>query len=132
VISHFGILDVNYFLQRLSRSEKVALFTWRSRMNCYFCFFQQIWEWVGLLEHHPDLFDQAEKIENEVGAKDYTWRQEYSLAKIREESETIKARRAKRVAHKIFKIMGIKTAPDYDENEEDGLAVVSCGLLCGK
>ena len=32
---------------------------WRSRSGCYFCFFQQKIEWVGLLENHPDLFKLA-------------------------------------------------------------------------
>jgi hypothetical protein len=31
-------------------------YNWRSRSGCYFCFFQQRIEWVGLLENHPDLY----------------------------------------------------------------------------
>lgn len=31
-------------------------YKWRSRSGCYFCFFQQRIEWVGLLENHPDYF----------------------------------------------------------------------------
>jgi hypothetical protein len=33
-----------------------AYYEWRSRSGCYFCFFQQKREWVGLLETHPDRF----------------------------------------------------------------------------
>lgn len=133
VLPYFGILDENYFMSRLNRSEKTMLFSWRSRLNCYFCFFQQIWEWVGLLEHHPDLFAQAERIENEIGAEGYSWRQDWSLAKIRENAAAIKIRRARKVARTIMKIVGAKTEHiEDDPDEEDGLSVVSCGLFCGK
>ena len=36
-----------------------SYYQWRSRSGCYFCFFQQKREWVGLLENHEDLFNQA-------------------------------------------------------------------------
>lgn len=45
------------------------LFAWRSRANCYFCFNQRLYELVGLLEHHPDLFDKAESYEYLGGGK---------------------------------------------------------------
>ena len=50
-------------------------YEWRSRSGCYFCFFQQGIEWVGLLENHPDLFDKAmdfEKVNPETG-EGFTW-----------------------------------------------------------
>ena len=59
-------------------------YRWRSRSGCYFCFFQQRREWVGLLLHHPDLFDQAmkyEKTDPETGER-YTWVQNESLAEL--------------------------------------------------
>ena len=40
-----------------------AYYQWRTRSGCYFCFFQRRAEWVGLLEKHPDLFDEAMKYE---------------------------------------------------------------------
>ena len=45
-------------------------YKWRSRSGCYFCFYQQKREWVGLYENHPDLYAKAmeyEKIDQESG-----------------------------------------------------------------
>lgn len=48
-------------------------YRWKSRSGCFFCFFQRKIEWVGLLENHPDLFEQACNYEKpELGAG-YTW-----------------------------------------------------------
>lgn len=52
-----------------------SYYSWRSRSGCYFCFFQQKIEWVGLLEHHPDLFKMAsdyEKLDQTTGRR-FTW-----------------------------------------------------------
>ncbi len=52
-------------------------YEWRSRSGCFFCFFQQKREWLGLRERHPDLFQKA--IEYEENTYDpstgrmYTW-----------------------------------------------------------
>ena len=59
-------------------------YRWRSRSGCYFCFFQQRIEWVGLLENHPALFEEAanyEKEDLEAGTK-YTWVQRESLREL--------------------------------------------------
>lgn len=48
-------------------------YKWRSRSGCYFCFFQQRIEWVGLLENHPDLFMKAMAFEKENTG--YSWNQ---------------------------------------------------------
>jgi 3'-phosphoadenosine 5'-phosphosulfate sulfotransferase (PAPS reductase)/FAD synthetase len=57
-------------------------YKWRSRSGCYFCFFQQRREWIGLLETHPVLFKQAMKYERKdpVTGEMYTWVQGESLA----------------------------------------------------
>jgi len=58
--------------------------SWRSRSGCYFCFFQQNIEWVGLLEQHPDLFKKAceyEKVESNGGRK-FTWCGKESLQEL--------------------------------------------------
>jgi hypothetical protein len=50
-------------------------YEWRSRSGCYFCFFQQRIEWVGLSRKHPEKFQQAlemEKEDSETGER-YTW-----------------------------------------------------------
>jgi 3'-phosphoadenosine 5'-phosphosulfate sulfotransferase (PAPS reductase)/FAD synthetase len=59
-------------------------YRWRTRSGCYFCFFQRKAEWVGLLENHPDLFEQAKKFEGEsdkTGRK-FTWSQGESLEEL--------------------------------------------------
>lgn len=59
-------------------------YKWRSRSGCYFCFFQQRIEWVGLLENHPDLFEEAasyEKADVDAGTK-FTWVQRESLSEL--------------------------------------------------
>lgn len=59
-------------------------YEWRSRSGCYFCFFQQRIEWVGLLEKHPDLFQKAmayEKIDPITGER-FTWCQNESLEEL--------------------------------------------------
>ena len=59
-------------------------YKWRSRSGCYFCFFQQRIEWVGLLENHPDLYERAmqfEKEETPSGVR-YTWVQRESLKEL--------------------------------------------------
>lgn len=56
-------------------------YRWRSRSGCYFCFFQQKREWVGLLENHPDLYEKAKQFERrdpETG-QSYTWSQNEGL-----------------------------------------------------
>ncbi|MGB9586372.1 MAG: phosphoadenosine phosphosulfate reductase, partial [Anaerolineales bacterium] len=60
-------------------------YEWRSRSGCYFCFFQQKNEWIGLLKNHPDLYKKAESYEKEnpeTGER-YTWVQKESLRELR-------------------------------------------------
>jgi hypothetical protein len=52
-------------------------YEWRTRSGCYFCFFQRKIEWVGLLEQHPDKFEQAKAYEKPE--ENYTWIQGESL-----------------------------------------------------
>jgi 3'-phosphoadenosine 5'-phosphosulfate sulfotransferase (PAPS reductase)/FAD synthetase len=56
-------------------------YKWRTRSGCYFCFFQRKAEWIGLKQHHPELFAQAkayEKTATPTGER-YTWVQGRSL-----------------------------------------------------
>lgn len=48
-------------------------YQWRSRSGCYFCFFQQIGEWQGLKEHHPDLFEKAKSYEKGRNGREFSW-----------------------------------------------------------
>jgi hypothetical protein len=61
-----------------------SYYEWRSRSGCFFCFFQQRIEWVGLLERHPGLFWEAaryEKVGPETDCR-YTWVARESLAEL--------------------------------------------------
>jgi 3'-phosphoadenosine 5'-phosphosulfate sulfotransferase (PAPS reductase)/FAD synthetase len=63
---------------RILKSSKLGLppyYDWRSRSGCYFCFYQQRREWVGLLENHPKLFELAKTYEkfDPVTKVQYTW-----------------------------------------------------------
>lgn len=63
-----------------------AYYEWRSRSGCYFCFFQQRIEWVGLLERHPDRYEEAmryEKEDPETGER-YTWVSTESLQELKQ------------------------------------------------
>lgn len=59
-------------------------YQWRSRSGCYFCFYQQIGEWQGLKENHPELFEKAKEYESPGN----TWVQGRSL----EDIEKLKTR----------------------------------------
>lgn len=48
-------------------------YEWRSRSGCYFCFYQQIGEWQGLKERHPDLYERAKAYETMKSGRKYTW-----------------------------------------------------------
>lgn len=57
-------------------------YSWRSRSGCFFCFFQQIGEWQGLAEHHPNLFEKAKQYEQGLNGRKYSWVQGRSLDQI--------------------------------------------------
>lgn len=48
-------------------------YKWRSRSGCYFCFFQQQREWLGLKRNHPELFEKAKSFEQRLRKK-YDWK----------------------------------------------------------
>ena len=59
-------------------------YDWRSRSGCYFCFFQQRIEWVGLLENHPQKFNDAmeyEKMDEKSGER-FSWSSNESLQEL--------------------------------------------------
>lgn len=118
-------------LDTLSKPEKAHLFAGRSRANCSFCFFQRSYEWVWLLETHPDLFWHAAEIEETTGAAGYTWQQGRSLRDVAAKAGEIKARRAMKITKQLLPQQ--QTLALFDEDDApDLLQVVSCGLFCGK
>ncbi|HEV2293565.1 MAG TPA: phosphoadenosine phosphosulfate reductase family protein [Tepidisphaeraceae bacterium] len=59
-------------------------YEWRTRSGCYFCFYQRKNEWVGLMENHPELFEESKKYEKtnaETGER-YTWSERESLEEL--------------------------------------------------
>ena len=114
------------------------VFAWRSRPNCFFCFFQRRYEWVGLLEHHPPLFEKAERIEGQFGDGEDMRREggffwigvDYPLSKIREKAAEIFEKRVSAICKLIAaQQQGQLFADSLDEID---IAGTSCGLLCGK
>jgi len=111
-----------------------AYYDWRSRSGCYFCFFQQRIEWVGLLETHPDLYAQAmqyeqDKEDAETGNQ-YTWSQRESLKElmqperveqIRLENERRKAQKEKNTAVNLT-LMNV-LGGDVDDDGEVGCLI---------
>ena len=111
-----------------------AYYKWRSRSGCYFCFFQQKVEWVGLLENHPGLFLHAMKYERgeadgETGDR-FTWSQGESLhelmqpdriERIRVESERRKAQNERRAKANLT-LMNVLGA-DVDDGGEVGCLI---------
>jgi hypothetical protein len=99
-------------------------YNWRSRSGCYFCFFQQRIEWVGLLENHPELFDEAaayEKEDKETGSR-YTWVVRESLEELRkpERVAQIRAEHEKRMTEARKYRTNLPLAEVLAEEEEDG------------
>ena len=89
---------------RILRESGLGLpkyYRWRTRSGCYFCFFQRKMEWVGLLENHPDRYEQAMEYERDVKAgTGYTWSESESLAELclPERIQQIKERHEKELA----------------------------------
>jgi len=63
-----GITDIKMILDE-SGLGLPSYYEWRSRSGCYFCFYQQIGEWQGLKERHPDWFEMAKEYEKDG----FTW-----------------------------------------------------------
>ena len=61
------------------------IYRWRSRVNCFCCFFQTPTEWLGLCKNHPSLFalaEQWEKLSMQT-SQGFTWIQGKRLLDIR-------------------------------------------------
>lgn len=101
-------------------------YKWRSRSGCYFCFFQQKREWIGLFENHPDLYAAAqayEKFDPETGER-FTWCDGESLAQMctPERSAQIKKEYAKRQQRESQKFKSNQRLADmWGQDEDDGI-----------
>lgn len=67
-----NLSDISHILQD-SGLGIPDYYEWRSRSGCYFCFYQQIGEWQGLKERHPDLFEKAREYETGKNGRQFSW-----------------------------------------------------------
>ncbi len=96
-------------------------YKWRTRSGCYFCFFQRKAEWAGLLEHHPDLFEEAKKYEKtdpETGDR-YTWQQAESLDELARPERLIEIRRKTQPAKPAGTLADVLD----DQDDEEACAI---------
>lgn len=111
-------------------------YKWRSRSGCYFCFYQQKIEWVGLLENHPDRFERARRYERASEAQfcRYTWTQGESLEELSrpERVADIKTEHAHRLAMELDRRPNKRLVEIYEElvagNEFEEKGCLICEL----
>lgn len=115
-------VDPSEWEHRLQPWQRFQLFAGRSRNNCYFCFFQRLYEWVWLLETHPDLFWKSASFEK----SDYHWNSNKSLKEIAEPKE-----RERIFQNHVNKIVKVLTSKEKMESDNP-ISLTSCGMLCGK
>jgi len=80
------VLDDIHRILEESGVDFPKYYDWRSRSGCFFCFYQQKGEWLGLKENHPELYEKAkeyEKFDPETGER-YTWSDGESLEELEE------------------------------------------------
>lgn len=108
-------------------------YKWRSRSGCYFCFYQQKREWVGLLQNHPELFEEAKKYEKydpETGER-YTWNQGETLDELSQRAEAIMEEHTKRKERETNAFKGHQKLKDiwgYDSDDGESLSCNICHL----
>lgn len=99
-------------------------YDWRSRSGCYFCFYQRKIEWIGLYEHHPELFEKAKKFEqyHRSQGRNHTWSQDESLDEMLARKDEIKEKfqainKDKKSASLIDAVL------DEDDDRDEGCLV---------
>jgi len=108
-------------------------YEWRSRSGCYFCFYQQRREWVGLKNFHPELFEKAkafEKFDPETGER-YTWIQGETLDELAQRANAIMDEHAKRKEREARAFKGhqkLKDIWNYDSDDGENLSCNICHL----
>jgi hypothetical protein len=109
-----------------------SYYKWRSRSGCYFCFFQQKIEWVGLKENHPELFEKAKAYEKTVPENGirFTWSEKESLEEL-EKPERIAQIKAVHEKRKLEASQGPNKSSlladmNLDDDDEDDLPCMLC------
>jgi 3'-phosphoadenosine 5'-phosphosulfate sulfotransferase (PAPS reductase)/FAD synthetase len=108
-------------------------YEWRSRSGCYFCFFQQRIEWVGLKEKHPGLFESAKSYEkiDPASGQAYTWVQGKSLVHIEQNTDLIRENHRKAMVRENARTQAktlFEMFHDTIEEEQDERACLICEL----
>jgi len=102
-----------------------AYYNWRSRSGCTFCFYQRKIEWVGLLERHPEAFEEAKQYEKEAleNQTPFTWSERESLTELSrpERVAEIKADHEKRLEMHKKRIKINPLRPEPNEVDLDDL-----------
>lgn len=98
-------------------------YKWRSRSGCYFCFFQQQNEWLGLKRNHPELFAKAVEIEKTSG-NGYTWVQGRTL-----EDVVARAELRERDGIASLKVKAVRWQDRVKDIDDDDPQDQSC-LIC--
>lgn len=113
--------DINRILEE-SGLGLPEYYKWRSRSGCYFCFYQQKVEWLGLKENHPDLYEKAKQFEtvDEKSGKRFTWNGEGQLDDILSNPSQIRARHQKSLESKLKagKNLSLKHVFAKDRNDQ--------------
>ena len=106
-------IDLRGVSQILERSGVgvPSYYEWRTRSGCYFCFYQSKKEWLGLKEHHPDLYEKAKKYEKDG----YTWRKDMSLSELEAAADEINAKKNNQSKGKSNLLVNVLD-DDVDEN----------------
>lgn len=70
-------------------------YKWRSRSGCTFCFFQRKIEWVRLIEHHPEAFEEAKRYEKTAidHGSPFTWCSKESLDELSQPERVAKIKK---------------------------------------
>lgn len=105
-------------------------YEWRSRSGCYFCFYQQKREWIGLLKNHPDLFEKAkafEKFDSATGRR-YTWIEGESLGELALRADEIMDAFEKRKERETSHFKGHQKLKDLWGIDTDDGETLACNI----
>lgn len=101
-------------------------YEWRSRSGCYFCFFQRQDEWLGLSRNHPDLFQEAVKLEEKAG-NGYTWVTGMSLRQVVAHAASKESHGVEPTAKQTTARWQERLADEEDDDSEDRACII-CSL----
>lgn len=114
-------------VERILHESGIGLptyYEWRQRSGCRFCFYQRGFEWVGLMERHPEYFAEAKSYEKEQVGERFYWRQRESLSELerpervaqikREHALRLEFERKRRPDRPLLELIGEALAAEDD------------------